>query len=432
MAVAHTEQPREHRAAAALLADAAARARTGAGGLVLLRGATGTGRTTVLEAAAESAAGHGMRVLRARCAPADAAVPFAAALQLLGPLTEFDATGSERELGAVLRRTLDAYAGQSPLLVAVDDVHLADPPSYRWLVETARHLDRLPLPILLAVTERSQYDVDPPAPGFTHTLSPALVRTHTLAPLTPDSAAGLVRARFPDADASWTGDCVRAGAGSPLLLRALLDDLAASGRPEAVPATCAALYPGEYQAAVSWWLDSAGPGTAEVARALAVLDEGWDQKGAGTGRLPAGPDGPRDLAGPPLDRVPDRLGALLAELACADPARVAGWLTAMTGLGLLRPDELDRPRYAHPLLRDAVLTGVPVARRRAAHHTAAPPPSPWPGNCSCPTRCTPPGPPRCSRTPPRSPCATTAPRTPWRSCAAPWTSRCPTPAGNGC
>jgi DNA-binding CsgD family transcriptional regulator len=360
MAVAPTEQPGEHRAAAALLADAAARARTGAGGLVLLRGATGTGRTTVLEAAAESAAGHGMRVLRARCAPADAAVPFATVLQLLGPVAEFDATGSERELGAVLRRTLHAYADQSPLLVAVDDVHLADPPSYRWLVETARHLDRLPLPILLAVTERSQYDVDPPAPGFTHTLSAALVRTHTLAPLTAESAAGLVRDRFPDADASWTDDCVRAGAGSPLLLRALLDDLAASGRSEAVPATCAALYPGEYQASVSWWLDSAGPGTAEVARALAVLDEGWDQKGAGTGRS-SGPYGAWD----------QRLGALLAELAGADPARVAGWLTAMTGLGLLRPDETDRPRYAHPLLRDAVLTGVPVARRRAAHRAAA-------------------------------------------------------------
>lgn len=48
MSQAPPEQPREHRDAVALLADAAARARSGAGGLVLLRGATGTGRTTVL------------------------------------------------------------------------------------------------------------------------------------------------------------------------------------------------------------------------------------------------------------------------------------------------------------------------------------------------------------------------------------------------
>lgn len=117
MSEAQREQPREHRRAGALLADAAARARAGAGGLVLLRGATGTGRTTVLEAAADAALAHGMRVLRARCSPGDAAVPFAAVLQLLGPVPEFErsgSTGSERELGALLRRVLDSYADESP------------------------------------------------------------------------------------------------------------------------------------------------------------------------------------------------------------------------------------------------------------------------------------------------------------------------------
>lgn len=354
---------REHREAAALLGAGAARARAGAGGLVLLRGATGTGRTTVLEAAAEDATTHGMRVLRARCSPGDATMPFAAVLQLLGPVTGFEQPGgaaNERERARLLWRVLRSYADESPLLVAVDDVHLADAPSHRWLVESARHVDRLPLPVLLAVTERSQYDIDPPAPGFSHTLSPALVHTHTLAPLTVDSAAARVRARFPAVPEPWVEDCVRAGAGSPLLLRALLDDLGAPGGHPAVPETSAALYPGAYTAAVSWWLDSAGPGTAEVARALAALDEGWDRRPAG---LASGSPGyPGWVEG---------LGRLLAELADADPARVAGWLTAMTGLGLLRPDPSGCPHYAHPLLRDAVLTGVPAARRRAAHRAAA-------------------------------------------------------------
>ncbi|MGW3284506.1 AAA family ATPase [Streptomyces sp. NPDC001002] len=358
MSQAHHERPREHREAAALLADAAARARAGTGSLVLLRGATGTGRTTVLEAAAADAAAHGMRVLRARCSPGDTTAPFATVLQLLGPVPEFDETGpaaSERDRAALLRRVLRSYADESPLLLAVDDIHLADGPSHRWLVEIARHVGRLRQPVLLAVTERSQYDIDVPTPGLTHTLSPALVHTHTLAPLTPDRAAFVVRAEFPSARPSWVADCVRAGAGSPLLLRALLDDLAAPGGPAAVPDTTAALYPGEYSAAVSWWLDSAGSGTAEVARALAALDEGWDHAPAGAEDVePAG-----------------QLAGLLAELADADPVRVAGWLTAMTGLGLLCPDADGRPRYAHPLLRDAVLTGVPMTRRRAAHRAAA-------------------------------------------------------------
>ncbi|MFJ1971519.1 AAA family ATPase [Streptomyces sp. NPDC087903] len=361
MSVPQRELPREHREAVALLAAGAARARAGSGGLVLLRGATGTGRTTVLEAAAEAAATHGMRVLRARCSPGDTTVPFAAVLQLLAPVPgfeQFDTAGDERERAALLRRVLRSYADDSPLLLAVDDVHLADAPSHRWLVESARHVDRLPLPVLLAVTERSQYDIDPPAPGFTHTLSPALVHTHTLAPLTADSAAGLVRARFPSATTPWVDSCVRAGAGSPLLLGALLDDLGAPGRHPTVPETSAALYPGAYPAAVRWWLDSAGPGTAESARALAALDEGWDRKTVGQ---PGGDPG----------CPAEGLAGLLAGLAGADPARVAGWLTAMTGLGVLRPDADGRPRYAHPLLRDAVLAGVPAERRRDAHRAAA-------------------------------------------------------------
>ncbi|MFD9982913.1 AAA family ATPase [Streptomyces massasporeus] len=373
--------PGEHREAAALLAAGIARARSGTGGLVLLRGATGTGRTSLLEAAAEDAAAQGMRVLRARCAPGYAAGPFAAVHQLLDCVAEFekpDPAGDEREQAALLRRILYAHADETPMLLAVDDVHLADGPSYRWLVETARHVGRLPLPVLLAVTERSQYDIEPPAPGFTHTLSPALVDTHTLAPLTADSAARLVRAEHPDAPAEWIAACARAGAGNPLLLRALLDDLGAvlpatdphrpSGEESTLtpypplPETSAALYPGSYPAAVHWWLDSAGPATAEVARVLAVLEEG---RGGGPAEEPGGRT-TEERAG----SAPGGAG-LLAEVAGADPARVAGWLTAMTGLGVLRPGPDGHPRYAHPLLRDAVLTGVPDARRRAVHRAAA-------------------------------------------------------------
>ncbi|MET7476820.1 LuxR C-terminal-related transcriptional regulator [Streptomyces sp. NPDC005648] len=358
------------REAVALLAAGATRARGGTGGLVLLRGATGTGRTTVLETAAEDAAAHGMRVLRARCAPGELAVPFAVARQLFGYIPELEEPGAERERVDLLWRALCSYTDESPLLVAVDDVHLADGPSYRWLVEFARHVDRSPRPVLLAVTERSQYDIDPPAPGFAHTLSRALVQTYTLPPLSPETASALVLDHFPAAPRSWIDHCTRATAANPLLLRALLEDLGEPGRSEhallpaahttlrdvhtALPDTCAALYPGAFPAAVSWWLDSAGPGTAEVARVLAVLDEGWD-----------GPTG--HGFGCPVDG----LAALLAELAGADVTRVAGWLTAMTGLGLLRPDADSRPRYAHPLLRDAVLTGVPAARRRAAHRQVA-------------------------------------------------------------
>jgi DNA-binding CsgD family transcriptional regulator len=399
----HRTPPREHRDAAALLTEAAARARAGTGVAVLLRGATGTGRSTVLAAAAGEAAAHGMRVLRARCSPHDAAEPFAAVLRLLGAdppaaSAASAASADERAAGARLRQILHGYAQDGPLFVAVDDAHLADGPSRRWLVECARHLDQVALPILLAVTERAQYDVEPPAPDFTHGLSPAFVHTRTLLPLTAGSAAALVRTAFPAADETWTGSCVRAGAASPLLLRALLDDLGAAGAPAAVPESVATLYAGAYPAAVAWWLESAGAATARVARLLAALDEvpedevppgevpvggGGEDAGhavpaahdASAHTVPArrhpAEDAPTAAAGGTAFAPTDEPARLLAELAGADPARVAGWLTATTALGVLRPGRDGRPRYAHPLLRDAVLTGVPAAERRAAHANAA-------------------------------------------------------------
>ncbi|MGZ3099884.1 AAA family ATPase [Streptomyces sp. H72] len=633
--------------ALALLAAETERARAGTGALVLLRGATGTGRTAVLEAAARHAADRGLRVLRARCSPEDTGVPLATVLHLLGPVAEFTDLapgGDDRGSAARLWRLLRSYADEGPLMLAVDDVHLADDSSRRWLVEAARRVDRLP--VLVVVTERSQYDIDPRPAGLTQALSPSLVRTHTLAPLSDAAAAALVRAAFPAAGARWTAECVRAGAGSPLLLHALLDDLRgipptegdshgggdpwvggevragggpyaggdmraagdayaggvpyaegdvhaaggdspagggpyaggdmraagdayaggvpyaegdvhaaggdspagggpyaggdmraagdayaggvpyaegdvhatggdspagddsraaggdtpagggpyaggdtpaggevpagggphaggdtpagggpyaggdtpaggevpagggphaggdtpagsgpyaegdvhatggdtpagggphagggppAGGGPHAgrvppargvpsLPDSSAALYPGAYPAAVSWWLNSAGDATADVARCLATLEEAWPPgrraappappaaRGAarpappppGGGSVPAGEHPPpyphrtdreRDAGG--AGGEPHARHHLLAEAAGADPARVAGWLAAMTRLGLLRPDAAGQPRYAHPLLRDAVLTGWPRSRREAAHRVAA-------------------------------------------------------------
>ncbi|MFI1047106.1 AAA family ATPase [Streptomyces griseoruber] len=359
---------RERGDAHALLVAEVERARTGAGRLVLLRGATGTGRSALLEAAVAHAAGRGLRVLRARCSPGDTAVPFSCVLHLLGPVPEFadEEVGpgqDDRGSAARLWRLLRSYAAQGPVMVAVDDVDLADDASRRWLMEAARRVDRLPL--LLVATERSQYDIDPPPTGITHALTPSLVRTHTLAPLSDDTSAELARAAFPEASPGWTADCADAAAGSPLLLHALLDDLAGAPSSTPVPHTCAALYPGSYPAAVSWWLESAGEATAEVARTLAALEQTEGDATVRRERSEA------RLPSPHRSPAAAGLAALLADACAADPARVSGWLTAMTRLGLLRPGADGRPRYAHPLLRDAVLAGWPAGRRQDAHRALA-------------------------------------------------------------
>ncbi|MFI5567700.1 AAA family ATPase [Streptomyces sp. NPDC051740] len=366
-----------------LLAAEAERAREGSGRLFLLRGATGTGRTALLRAAAQQAAARNMWVLRARCAPENSGTDWGVVHQLFGAEADFvDAPPADpgtpraahhRTRSALLWRLLETYAAEAPLFVAVDDVHVADPLSRRWLAEAARLVDGLP--VLLVVTERSQYDIDPPGAGVAHGLSPALARTHTLAPLSDGAAADLVRAALPEATPERVADCVRAGAGNPLLLHALLEDLSSGGTTDGsapLPDTCAALYPGAYPDAVSWWLAGAGGATAQVARSLAVLESG--EADAGAARAPSA-----DGTAPARNRYPgcrpaerrDVQTRIIARTAQADPDRVAGWLTAMTRLGLLRQDADGPHRYAHPLLRDAVLSGWTSGRRRAAHRTAA-------------------------------------------------------------
>ncbi|MGW6911698.1 AAA family ATPase [Streptomyces sp. NPDC054940] len=333
-----------------LLAAEIERAEAGSGGTVLLRGATGTGRTAALEAAVSHAVAHGLHVLRARCSPEGTELPFATVLRLLGQGREFtreipgdqmgDSMAGRCRQAAQLWRQLRSYAARTALLLAVDDAHLADDPSRCWLLDAARHIDELP--VLLVATERSQYDIHPQPTGFTDALPPSPVRTHTFAPLTGGAAAEPCQAAFPTAGPRWAADWARAGAGSPLLLRALLEGLSSAPSPD-LSETCAALYPGAYAAAVSCWLDSAGPATAEVARTLAVLERSW----------------PQAIAEDPAE--------LLADVAWADPVRVAGRLTEMTRLGPLRPDATVRLRYAHPLLRDAVLTDRSAVRRPEVH-----------------------------------------------------------------
>ena len=266
-----------------------------------------------------------MRVLLARCAPCDQAQYFASLTRLLHPAqpTGRPAAGEhepfqdrdERVVSGHLLLRVAELSEDRPLLVAVDDAHLADPASRRWLVEAARHVDRMP--VLLLVTERSQYDIAPPTPGLAHTLPPDLVRTHTLAPLSGRSTALLARGRVGDAAWPRVESRVRASAGHPLLLHALLEDLGGSGA-EAVPESSAMLYPGAYQAAVSWWLESAGPRTTAVARALAVLEDTWADI-PGRPAAPASPHGSVRPGAPAHPATVRHLAEILTGMTGADP-----------------------------------------------------------------------------------------------------------------
>lgn len=155
--------------------------------------------------------------------------------------------------------SLRAAAGGGPLLVAVDDVHLADEASRHWLAHLARRVDWLPL--LLALTERHQYDVDGPVPpAAARGLPPELVVTEWLEPLPPEAVTAVIQDRLAVAPDPATESPPAAGCGNPMLLHALLDDL------------CGPAARDGFTKAVGWWLECAGPQTTELALTVAELD----------------------------------------------------------------------------------------------------------------------------------------------------------------
>ncbi|NEA57002.1 helix-turn-helix transcriptional regulator, partial [Streptomyces sp. SID13666] len=251
---------RERDGQLAVAARLAERAEAGAGALLVVRGGTGSGRTALLDAAAELARRQGLDVRRTRCAQHD------------------QDAGS---VPSVVRRLLDGAPeaasidelspGGIPLALAVDDVHLADPASRGWFGRLVPRLDRLP--VLLILTERHQYDMTPAPRGIAWGLAPSLVHTVRLPPLSGPSVDAIARERL-------GGDpppgLAAATAGNPLLLHALLQDLAElhpGGPPERTPSSVAELHPGAYADAVAWLLAAAGPQTADAGCALALVQD---------------------------------------------------------------------------------------------------------------------------------------------------------------
>ncbi|MDL2082123.1 AAA family ATPase [Streptomyces sp. GXMU-J15] len=224
-------------------------------------------------------------------------------------------------------------ARPAPLVIAVDDVHHADRASLQCLLYAVRRLRHKR--IMVVLTESSSLRT--PHPDFRAELmsQPCFSRID-LAPLT-DEALGLLadthpvpaaRARIARLAPAVTG-------GSPLLMRALLDDPVASGtapRPEAAPALGGG--DGPLAQAVLRALYRHEPEVRATAKTLAVL-----------GR-------PTPLP-------------VLARLLALTPDLTAQAVQLLCQCGLVDGDLLRRP------LVPAVLADLPAEERRRLHRRAA-------------------------------------------------------------
>ncbi|MEV6842000.1 AAA family ATPase [Actinoplanes sp. NPDC051411] len=349
--------------------------RQGAGRVMVVCGPAGIGKSSLLAAAADAS---GLRVLRASGSPLEQDAGWGIARQLFAPLRD---SSSWTGAAAPARRALDAdffepalagdamhaaahgltwlacgLADRAPTLLVVDDVHWADAPSLRWLVQLSRRLGDRPLGVLGAVRSG-----DPPAsPGLLAELlaaaSSAPVRP---CPLGPEAVAALVGLRLPAAGPSFALACHAVTAGNPFLLGALLAHVVAEGiePTDEMGARLGAFGPEQVARVLDRQLARLPSGAGDLARAFAVL-----------GRA-----------------VPLRQAAALAGL---DPATAALTADHLGEAGLLRrtaeppwpaaarlggPAPADRGTYAlvHPLVAAALHEGMAPGERALWHARAA-------------------------------------------------------------
>jgi len=348
----------------------AAAVRTRAGGMLLIEGPAGIGKTSLLAAAARIADGLGASVMRARAGELERDFSFGVVRQLLeAPVSALDTAERARVLSGAARSAapvVDAsamavplpgeqaaaeerafmvshglywlvcnLADSAPLFLAVDDGQWCDASSARFLSYLARRLDELP--VLLAVAVRSG---EPDGETVSTALSDGQARMLHLQPLSVTAASELVRRKLAaDAGPDFCRECCQVSGGNPFLLGALLDELAVE---RVAPSSANAsrllgVRPKTVTRGLLARLARLGPDAGSLARAVAVL---------GNAEL--------------------REAAALSGVELAVAARAAGALTEADILA-----RQPRLEFAHPLVRNVVYESIPPAQRALDHGRAA-------------------------------------------------------------
>ena len=347
-----------------VLANVIAEAREGRGQLVLVRAPAGLGKTTLLNAAAQTAGGAGVLCLRARASELEGDFAYGCVRQLLEPIVVQQSGSGDLFDGAaalakplfeptrVARRPASADSAFSmlhglywllnnlvaggPALLSVDDLHWSDAESLQFLSYLAPRLDGLPLTVLASVRIGE---------GDTAELARLAAAPETtvlaLKPLSLEATAALCEDRLGrDVAVEFAAACREVTGGNPFLLGALLREaseqrLSADAR-EAPRVK--RMGPAAVAQSVLLRLSGTPPSATALVRALAVLGDGA------------------------------RLGELarLAEVEEDDAAR-AGDLLAR--VGILKP--IEGFDFAHPIVREAVYGDIGPRARGETHARAA-------------------------------------------------------------
>ncbi|MEV6976919.1 AAA family ATPase [Kitasatospora sp. NPDC093806] len=270
------------------LREALDRSATGTGGVIVLHGSVGSGRSDLLYAFTDTAAEHGAHVLVGTGSPLEREFPLGLARQLLqgADLEPEEAATAEtllaegaaeaarpappdRPAGRLTQRTLEGLfrlvrrlAQRAPVLIAVDDRQDADPQSLEFLLYLVRRTRTAGVLTVLS----SRETMTPSNPFFEVELARQPHHQHIRLDLLPaELVADLLRARLGAPAARFATEAHTLTGGNPLLVHSLIGDQERAGSPDR-------LVVGEgYRRGLMHCLHRIDPLALHYARGVAVL-----------------------------------------------------------------------------------------------------------------------------------------------------------------
>ncbi|UED87416.1 helix-turn-helix transcriptional regulator [Streptomyces profundus] len=344
------------------------RCAAGAEQLLLVEGAPGLGKTSLMGFLHRRVTESGFRVLTARGQEIEEAFPYGVVRQLF---EDWLATASPEERDRLLSgpakaaaELLEQHAGdaprtgeaaqhtlfnglywlcvrlaeQAPLALSLDDAWRADLPSLRFLRYLAARLDGRP--ILLALST-DPARLGPQASVIHGIVSHPAARLLRLAPLSERGIAECVRDWLGKvSDPRLASACHQVTGGSPFFLRELIDELSAaeSGEGDILSDRVFDVAPPKVMRSVLRQLEALQAPAVALVEAMAVLGTEADLRHS------------LEVAGIEQPLAAEALGAL------ADS-------------GLLCPEV--PPRFVYPIVRTAIYHQLPVSVRSTAHARAA-------------------------------------------------------------
>jgi DNA-binding CsgD family transcriptional regulator/tetratricopeptide (TPR) repeat protein len=319
------------------------------GGALLLRGAAGIGKSSLLEAAKAHAAAKRFQILTTTGVQSESRLPFAGLHQLLRPILQHvdrlpesygkairtafglndEAAPSPYVIALSTLHLLSECAESAPLLLLLDDAHWLDHSTAEAMAFVARRLDSDPVVLIPVMRD-----------GFDSPLTNARIPELRVEALGDQDAARLLDAHSPRVPPTLRARILREAAGNPLALVEL--PIALAAKPDVANASATASLPltERLELAFADRLSSLTPGTRSLVQVAAIDDRGVLAQ---------------------LLSAASKLAGHEISLEAASAARVAG-LVDIDG---------DQIRFRHPLMRSAIHQAMSLEERQAAHGALA-------------------------------------------------------------